>query len=264
MEIWTYNPKTGELLPGNPREAQVVWTRRHLPDADPSRYGVPANATTMAPPDEVDGHARCFIEGGWVQVEDHQPRDPETGVRLPLTVYLTADRLDEEDNLVAPMGSSITHNELGPLPDDVTKDEPGPYDTWDPEAGEWAEDAEKRAAVLRPKIDAERDRRLNEGFADPVTGKSWACDDKSIAKWNAIGSNAGISIAMGVSPLPTFEGIAMDNAKVGLTAAEAFALFAQRVMPWASEVIIAARDLKDMDPIPDDFDEDWRWPSVPA
>ena len=141
MDIWTYVPETGELLPGNPRRAQEIWNRRHLPVGDPKRWAVPAHATAIAPPVPQDGFARCFIDGAWTEVEDHRGK----------TVYRTSERKD--GGVTSLVGEEAVVTEIGPLPDDVTADKPGPHDRWNPQAASWVEDAAlKRAATVPDRI----------------------------------------------------------------------------------------------------------------
>jgi len=87
--------------------------------------------------------------------------------------------------------------------------------------------------------------RLAQGYTDVATGKTWQCDDASQGKWTAIASNAGFAITMQVTPPPTFTLIAADNSTTVLSAADTFALFTQRVMPWVSATIMYARQMKD-------------------
>lgn len=141
MDIWTYAPETGELLPGNPRRAQEIWNRRQLSGDDPKRWAVPAHATAIAPPAPQDGFAHCFIDGAWTEAEDHRGE----------TVYRTSDPKD--GGVTGLVGEEVVITQIGPLPDDVTADKPGPYDRWDPQAASWVEDAAlKRAATVPDSI----------------------------------------------------------------------------------------------------------------
>ncbi|GFO82689.1 MAG: hypothetical protein A49_23160 [Methyloceanibacter sp.] len=141
MDIWTYAPETGELLPGNPRRAQEIWNRRHLSVDDPKRWAVPANATAIAPPAPQEGFARCFAGDAWRQVEDHRGE----------TVYLTSER--EDGGITGLVGEETVIAEIGPLPDDVTAERPGPHDRWNSQAASWVEDAAlKRAATVPASI----------------------------------------------------------------------------------------------------------------
>jgi hypothetical protein len=58
-------------------------------DADPlepGRWLIPANATTVAPPDHVKGSTRHFIAGGWEYREIPQP-EPEPVPLEPVLTY---------------------------------------------------------------------------------------------------------------------------------------------------------------------------------
>lgn len=63
MQIWNYDPTTGELVSTG------------LADESPMEPGVfllPAFATNIAPPSFVDGFCPVFRDGGWSLVEDHR------------------------------------------------------------------------------------------------------------------------------------------------------------------------------------------------
>ncbi len=101
------------------------------------------------------------------------------------------------------------------------------------------------APLAAADVTAARDARLAAGFADPVTGKTFQCDPVSQGKWTAVGTVAGLAIAMGDSPLPDFALIAADNSIVALTAGDALALVKDRIIPWVSATMLFARTLKD-------------------
>lgn len=132
MNIWNYDARTKTLLPGGPRQAQVVWNRRGLKVGDPKRYAMPANSTPVAPPDEQAGYVRCFIVGAWVQVRHHRGE----------TVY----------DVATGAARNIKDTEIG-VPAGMTLEKPGPADKWDGQNKQWSEDAAKKAA-----IDKEADR----------------------------------------------------------------------------------------------------------
>lgn len=242
MDIWELDPTTMTLLPGGPRQAQVPWNRRSLPADDPKRYAMPANATPIAPPAEQQGYKRSFIDGAWTQVEDH----------VGETVYDKAT------------GAPRKIKDLGPLPDGVTTLAPGPFDTWDDVAG-WTEDAAARAAALRAAIVVERDRRVDAGFSfDGAVYQSRPGDRENIA---AAGTLAAVALMNGAQPgdlrwadIDTdFVWIAADNALVAMDA-PAMIAFSRAAVAHKKAHIFAARSLKDMDPIPDDYADDRHWP----
>lgn len=91
-------------------------------------------------------------------------------------------------------------------------------------------------------VDRFRDARLAIGFTDATTGKTWQCDDSSLIKWSGIGASAGVALAL--QQAPTFAVWGTDNQPLALTAAQAFALFNARLLPWVSATMAHARDLK--------------------
>src|SRR5690554_3431888 len=74
-----------------------------------------ASLTSEMPPGVEEGNAARWTDGAWELVEDYRGK----------TVY------DKQT------GAAREHRELGPLPDEVTLDEPGPYDKW--VEGVWVE-----------------------------------------------------------------------------------------------------------------------------
>lgn len=114
----------------------------------------------------------------------------------------------------------------------------------------WQADGSSKPAAYAPPplatndVDAYAKARLTGGFADAITGKTWQCDDASLLKWTALAASAGLAIVMNVTPLPTFQVIAVDNSVVVLTSAQVFSLFSARVLPWVSATIFYARSMK--------------------
>jgi hypothetical protein len=63
MNIFHYNRETGEYVSmGEARPDPMV----------PGEFLIPAHATTIAPPEPIDGMARVFTGSEWTQVEDHR------------------------------------------------------------------------------------------------------------------------------------------------------------------------------------------------
>jgi len=87
-----------------------------------------------------------------------------------------------------------------------------------------------------------RDQKLATGYTDVTTGKTWQCDDKSVSNWTAIAASAGLAVMSNTAM--TFTLIAGDNTTVTLPAANTYALFNQRVMPWVSNTVLYARTMK--------------------
>lgn len=104
-------------------------------------------------------------------------------------------------------------------------------------------DAHKSGAPTSAQVDRVRNERLDAGFADPVTAKTFQCDARSRGFLTALGASAGI--LMSLSSPPTYELIASDNTTLTLTAADTFALINNRIMAWVTQTIIYSRSLKD-------------------
>lgn len=63
MDIWNYNPDTGEIV------------SKSVADASPLEDGVfliPAYATTIAPPEHQPGKSAIFSDGAWSVVDDYR------------------------------------------------------------------------------------------------------------------------------------------------------------------------------------------------
>lgn len=105
----------------------------------------------------------------------------------------------------------------------------------------------KPATQIKAEIDGYRDARLAAGYADATTGKTWQCDDRSIARWTAIAASVqpwALGLTQTIAPtLPPL--IAADNTAVTLSAADAYALLQGRIMAWVSATVLYARTLKD-------------------
>lgn len=101
---------------------------------------------------------------------------------------------------------------------------------------------------LCTNVDSYRDTRLANGFADTGTGgtgKTWQCDDKSVAKWDAIAASAGLNVLRGAPyNATTYTLIAADNSEITLAAPDASALLEQRVMAWVSATTLYGRQMK--------------------
>jgi len=94
MQIWHYAPSTGELVGVG------------IADPDPLRQGhwlIPAFATTVEPPNTLQGEAAVFSNGVWSIVEDHRGE-----------VYYTEE------------GEQVTITELGPVPGGLLTEAPPP------------------------------------------------------------------------------------------------------------------------------------------
>lgn len=114
-------------------------------------------------------------------------------------------------------------------------------------------------------IDAERDRRIAIGFAFGGKVIQFRPEDKQ--RITGAGSLAGFAVASGAQPgdyrwhggSTDFQWITGDNSMLTLDAHGMFGM-AQAAAAHESAHVFAARDLKNADPIPDDYDDDAHWP----
>ncbi len=120
-------------------------------------------------------------------------------------------------------------------------------------------------AERRPKVNAERDRRIDAGFT--WNGKTFQSDRDS-RKNIAGAATSAVSYIVGggspdevywQSPDTPFVWIATDNTEVQMTPAQMIA-FGNAAMAHKKAHIFAARTLKDMAEIPADFADDKYWP----
>lgn len=170
MDLYTFNPETGEFTGVMSARLDPMASRREGKDV----YATPANATTIAPPVLQTGHARCFINGAWAQVEDHRGK----------TVYNT--RTKERAVMTV----------LGPIPAGFTLKAPGAFDSW--ADGAWVTNKPAMQANAKQQavdaIQAVLDAKAREyGFDSIHTAMTWiGCADaemdaeaKALQAWGA-------------------------------------------------------------------------------
>ena len=124
---------------------------------------------------------------------------------------------------------------------------------------------EHAQAELLARIDAERDRRINDGFVfDGVAYQSRPEDRENIDG----AATAALEAKLGDAKPgdlrwhdddTDFVWIAKDNSTHAMDAQTMFA-FGKAALKHKQAHIFAARAIKDMDPIPDDFTADHHWP----
>jgi hypothetical protein len=115
-------------------------------------------------------------------------------------------------------------------------------------------------------VDAERDRRVVETFT--YAGHAIALDEKSLTRITAMGADARFAQLAGAAagnlrwadPNTDFGWIDGDNNLLPLDA-PGMATMADEAKRWVSNHTFAARALKDLSPIPADFEEDAYWPA---
>lgn len=142
-----------------------------------------------------------------------------------------------------------------------------------PEAGGagpgWSYDGETFSPPPEPEptpadVDAERDRRIDGGFEFAGVRYQTRPGDReniagaSIAALGAIGAGAQPGDYRWHGGDSDFVWIAEDNSMTPMDAPTMFS-FGQSAMAHKQSLIFAARALKDMDPIPADFDDDQYW-----
>ncbi len=122
------------------------------------------------------------------------------------------------------------------------------------------------AALPTPSdLNAERDRRIAAGFV--YGGNVFDFDDRAKANISGAAQLAFMAIVAGAQPedlfwnggLSPFTWIAQDNSLVTMDA-QTVVEFGRTAAEHEQAHIFAARALKDMEPIPDDFTDDSYWP----
>ncbi|MEM6914002.1 MAG: hypothetical protein AAF511_08490 [Pseudomonadota bacterium] len=128
--------------------------------------------------------------------------------------------------------------------------------------------AEIESRVTNKQVDAERDRRMKSGFG--FAGKVYDFTDDAKADISGASVSALAAIGAGAQPgdlrwhggSNDFVWIAQDNSLTTMDAQTVFA-FGTAAAEHRSAYVFASRALKDMDPIPADYDSDVYWPDPP-
>jgi hypothetical protein len=117
------------------------------------------------------------------------------------------------------------------------------------------------------QVNAERDRRIGRFTFD---GVAYQCDPDSQQQIMAMGTDARFAQLVGkgkpmdlrwASPNTDFGWIAADNSIIPMDAPH-MSDFAEAAKSWVMRHIFAARALKDVQPIPADYDDDKYWPQA--
>ena len=124
---------------------------------------------------------------------------------------------------------------------------------------------QRELAVIREAIDQECDRRVADGFV--FKGQVYQSRPKDQKRFNGAASAAGFAVMAGAATGDyrwhgedtDFEWIAKDNTKHRMDAHDMFAL-GKAAMAHEQAHVFAARQIKDMDPIPTDYENDSYWP----
>lgn len=120
--------------------------------------------------------------------------------------------------------------------------------------------------ILRRKIDIERDRRMKAGFV--FQSNQFDFDDASKARITGMATLAGFALGQGAQAgnylwhggADPFVWITSDNSFVPMDAPTCFA-FGQAAATHEITYIFAARNLKDMVPVPETYENDAWWPA---
>ena len=83
--------------------------------------------------------------------------------------------------------------------------------------------------------------RLSIGYADTTSGKSFACDDSSLIKWNGIAAAA--IYATITNTATTFPLIATDGTVITLSAADTLTLLHTNLMAWIQSTLLYANTM---------------------
>lgn len=122
-------------------------------------------------------------------------------------------------------------------------------------------------SVLREGVNAERDRRIQSGFTfNGVRFQTRPDDQKRIAGVGTMALGAMVNGAQAgdlrwADPDSDFAWIAEDNTEVTMDAQTAFA-FGLAYAAWERAHIFAARAIKELELIPEDYADDSHWPAV--
>ena len=111
MKAYSYNQDTGEYLGEVEAHLDILETELKSEYV----YALPACSTFTAPPELQTGYVRCWLNGGWEQVEDHRGE----------TVYSKVD------------ASTKTITELGAVPEGYTELIPTTDQEWDEDTQKW-------------------------------------------------------------------------------------------------------------------------------
>lgn len=138
------------------------------------------------------------------------------------------------------------------------------------EVAEW--EAAQEAAMNRPgtatEVDNERTRRTAQMAFESKVYQTGHPSYDLITTWgasanHAVQGGAAAGDLRWADPAKDFVWIAADNTEIPMDA-QTMAAFANAAMQWDSANILAARALKNMDPIPNDYADDKYWPTDPG
>lgn len=131
--------------------------------------------------------------------------------------------------------------------------------------GETVEDLTLPQPVSDQQINTERARRLQMDFE--FNGQMFQRDTLSLSRITGAATLAGFAVVSGAQPGNLrwsdpdndFEWIAADNSVITMDAQTCFA-FGQAAARRETEIVFAAKALREMSPIPENFTDDIWWP----
>lgn len=133
-------------------------------------------------------------------------------------------------------------------------------DTWDGQSF-----IPQTRTITAEDVSKERDRRLKADFE--FNGKMFQRDDKSLDRITGAATLAGFAIGNGAQPGDLrwanpdrdFGWIASDDTVVPMDAQTCFQ-FGQVAASIETSIVFAAKSLREMNPIPENFTDDKYWP----
>lgn len=134
------------------------------------------------------------------------------------------------------------------------------------DAGRTGTPAVEVPTIAPGEVDAECDRRTQTMFV--FAGVAYQLTERALTRITALGADARFAALAGAAPGNLrwadpdndFGWIATDNSVTPMDA-QTMAAFADAAKVWVSRNTFAARALKDMTPIPADFNADTHWPA---
>jgi hypothetical protein len=129
MKIYNYHPTTKEYLGEEEARLDPLEFKKGK-----TVYLLPANATFDAPPAHDKGTTRCFIDGKWVNIEDHRGE----------TVYDIKT------------GKALIVDAIGQISTGYTKKpKPSGIHIWDEKTEEWVEDEKMKKDKIQTELENE-------------------------------------------------------------------------------------------------------------
>lgn len=155
---------------------------------------------------------------------------------------------------------------------DMPLEEPGKVLFWSPQDMDWVirdkteQELQQESEIRRSKINGHRDGRISRGFM--FQGKMYDSRPEDQKRISGASQLAFMAIVSGVQPgdylwagPDPFGWIAQDNTITPMDA-QTVVDFGKTAAEWERMHIFAARSLKEMAIVPEDFKDDKWWPSL--